>query len=64
MLTVLYGSQTGTAQEIAKNISADAAAKGMKSQVCGIMIALCLLLLAEHWLKDKCIHTCDHRQHA
>jgi sulfite reductase alpha subunit-like flavoprotein len=32
-LTVLYGSQTGTAHEIAKGISADASSKGIKSQV-------------------------------
>jgi sulfite reductase alpha subunit-like flavoprotein len=32
-LTVLYGSQTGTAHEIAKGISAEASSKGIKSQV-------------------------------
>ena len=35
VITVLYGSQKGTSQEIARNIHAEAAAKGIKSQVRG-----------------------------
>jgi sulfite reductase alpha subunit-like flavoprotein len=33
IVTVLYGSQTGTAQEIARDIYAEGLAKGMKLQV-------------------------------
>ena len=57
VITVLYGSQKGTSQEIARNIHAEAAARGMRAQVRGAaesrdacwpcwrqLAALCLLV--------------------